>query len=119
VPALGGELRIADHVATLHDVIQQSIGGPAFLPAQRGPPRQQLFASRFVAVVLEGVQQRVDPGVARGVLFAERRPATAMHVLAEVIEVQSQPVQLQRGLLKLRRNPTAAANRNRLYPTRG
>ncbi len=108
LPTVGGELGVVDHVAALGDVVQQLFGGGSFVAAERSQPLQQMFVSRFVALVFEGVQQGGGPGLSGGVLAAEHTAASVMNVFRQVVEVQAASVQLQLSGVQLRRNPARA-----------
>ena len=102
------ELRVVDHLATFGDVAQQLFGGGTFLATEWSHPLQQFFVSGFIAVVLEHVQQRGDPGLSGGGVVAEHTVASGMDVFRQVAVVQAASLELPLSVVQLRRNPTRA-----------
>src|SRR5439155_20474135 len=56
LPVLRLELRIANHLPPVADIVQQLVGGWPLAPPNARPPVKQLLPRRVVTIVFEGVQ---------------------------------------------------------------
>ena len=92
LPALSQELGVLDHLPTFADVVQQPIRRRPLATTQADAPVQQLLPGRFVTVVLEGVQQLLNPLLAGRVVLPVNLTSRFVSILAEVVEVQAQVI---------------------------
>ncbi len=108
MPALFPKLRIVDQVAALGHVVQQLVDRFLFrAAAQAGSQFGELFPRLLVAVVLERVRQRVEPGPGfPGLVIVTVKSASRfLGVITQVPEVQTPGRQIQVLLLGLPIDP--------------
>jgi len=111
LPAAGAKRRVADHGLARRDIVQQSVGGPPLSgSSQLGTPLDESFPGCSVPLVLEEMHQGVGPLAAFRRVFTEHLAPRAMRVLAQMVEIQPQSVQLRQVQLHLRPDPWRAVH---------